>query len=142
MKKYWQVFHDWSLLLRYFWSFVRSAVFLAGCLTVQPCQLANCSSVVHAIYIKSNPMHRLGGALPLPYVQAHVTCGALVAHRHLFVSPSCIPSQYHRTFVPLSASHWNDLSESVFDGVGLLECHYGILMFKTEQQLLELICII
>ena len=30
--------------------------------------------------IKSNPMHHLSGALPLPYVPARVTCGALVAH--------------------------------------------------------------
>ena len=30
--------------------------------------------------IKSNPMHPLSGALPLPYVLARVTRGALVAH--------------------------------------------------------------
>ena len=39
--------------------------------------------------IKSNPMHPLSGALPLPYVPASVTRGALVAHRHSFASPRC-----------------------------------------------------
>ena len=64
-------------------------------------------------------MHPLSGALPLPYVPAHVTRGALVAHRHSFVSPRCRTSQYHRSFVPFSVSLWNDLSDPVFDGVGL-----------------------
>ena len=48
-----------------------------------------------------------------------VTCGALVAHRHSFVPPCCRTSQYHRNFVPLSVSLLNDLSDPVFDGVGL-----------------------
>ena len=39
--------------------------------------------------IKSNPMHPLSGALPLPYVPACVTHGALVAHRHSFAPPRC-----------------------------------------------------
>ena len=69
--------------------------------------------------IKSNPMHALRGALPLPYVPARVTRGALVAHRHSFAPPCCRTSQYRRTFVPLSVSLWNDLSDPVFDGVGL-----------------------
>ena len=64
-------------------------------------------------------MHPLSGALPLPYVPARVTPGALVAHRHSFAAPRCSTSQYHRTFVLLSASLWNDFSETVFDGVGL-----------------------
>ena len=70
--------------------------------------------------IKSNPMHPLSGALPLPYVLAHVTPGALVAHRHSFTPPRCNTSQCHRSFVPLSVSLWNDLSDPVFDGVGLV----------------------
>ena len=70
--------------------------------------------------IRSNPMHPLSGALPLPYVPARVTRGALVAHRHSFVPPRCRTSQYRRSFVPLSVSLWNDLiSDPVFDGVGL-----------------------
>ena len=44
--------------------------------------------------IKSNPMHPLSGALPLSYVPARVTCGALVAHRHSFTHPRCRTSQY------------------------------------------------
>ena len=67
--------------------------------------------------IKSNPMHSLSGALPLPYVPARVTRGALVVHRHSFAPPRCRTSR--RTFVPLSVSLWNDLSDPVFDGVGL-----------------------
>ena len=68
--------------------------------------------------IKSNPMHPLSGALPLPYAPGHVSCGALVAHRQ-FTPPRCMTSQYHRTFVPLSVSLWNDLGDPVFDGVRL-----------------------
>ena len=64
-------------------------------------------------------MHPLSGALPLPYVPARVTHGALVAHKHSFAPPRCGTSQYRRTFVHLSVSLWNDLSDPVFDGVGL-----------------------
>ena len=65
-------------------------------------------------------MHPLsGGALPLPYVPARVTRGACVAHRHSFAAPRCRTSQCRRTFVPHSVSIWNDLSDPVFDGVGL-----------------------
>ena len=70
--------------------------------------------------IKSNPMHPVSGALPLPYEAAHVTRGALVAHRHSFEPPCCRTSQYHRIFVPHSVSLWNDLSDRVFNGVGLV----------------------
>ena len=59
---------------------------------------------VRGVKIKSNPMHPFSSALPLLYVPARVTHGALVAHRHLFVPPCCMTSQYHRTFVPLSVS--------------------------------------
>ena len=51
--------------------------------------------------IMSNPMHTLIGALPLPYVTARVTRGALIAHRHSVEPPRCRTSQYRRTFVPL-----------------------------------------
>ena len=44
--------------------------------------------------INSNPMHPLSGALPLPYVLARVTRGALVAHLHSFGHPRCRKSQY------------------------------------------------
>ena len=112
MRKSWQVFYDRSPLLRYFFSFVlpvleyssavwcsaadshlkplyrvvRSAGFLAGC--ILECNLAYRRSVAELcmlLKIKSNPMHPLSGALPLPYVPAGVTHDALVAHRHPFV---------------------------------------------------------
>ena len=131
MRKSWQVFHDRSLLLRFFWSFVlpvlkyfsavwcsaadshlklvdgvvRSASFLAG--SVLECNLAHRRSVAELCMlfkIKSNPMHPLSSALPLPYVPARVTRGALVAHRHSFAPPRCRTSHYRRTFVPLSVS--------------------------------------
>ena len=64
-------------------------------------------------------MHPLGSALPLPFVPARVTRGVLVAHRHSFAAPRCRTSQYRRTFAPHSISLCNDLSDPVFDGVGL-----------------------
>ena len=132
MRKSWQVFHDRSLLLRSFWRFVlpvleycsaadsnlklldrvvRSAGFLAG--RILECNLAHCQSVAELCMlfkIKSNPMRSLSGALPLPYVPACVTHGALVAHRHSFVPPRCRTSQYRRSVVPLLVSLWNDHS--------------------------------
>ena len=94
MRKSLQVFHDRSLLVRSFWScvlpvleycsvvwcsaadshlklldrVVRSAGFLAG--GVLECNLAHRRSVADLCMlfkIKSNPMHPLSGALPLPY---------------------------------------------------------------------------
>ena len=146
MRKSWQVFHDQSLLRRSFWSLVlpvleycsavwcsatdshlelldrvvRSAGFLAG--GVLECNLAYRRSIAELCIIfkiKSNPMHPLSCELPLPYVPAQVTLGALVTHRHSFAPPCCKTSQYRRSFVPLSVSLWNDLSDPVFDGVGL-----------------------
>ena len=146
IRKSWQVFHDRSLLVRSFWSFIlpvlelcsavwcsaadkrlklpdrvviRSAGFLAG--GVLECNLAHRRSVAKLCMIfkiKSNPMHPLSGALPLPYVPARVTRGALVAHWHSFAPPRCSTSQYLRSFVLLSVSLSNDLSDPVFDCVG------------------------
>ena len=99
---------------------VSSADILVG--GVLDCNLAHRRSVAELCMlfkIKSNPMHPLSGALSLPYVPARVTRGALAAHRHSFAPPCCRTSQYRRTFVPLSVSLWNDLSDPVFDGVGL-----------------------
>ena len=61
-------------------------------------------------------MHSLIGALPLSYVLARVTRGALVSHGRSVAPPRCRTSQYCRTFVPLSVSLWNNLSDPVFDG--------------------------
>ena len=81
---------------------VRSAGFPAG--GVLECNLAHRRYVAELCIlfkIKSNPMHPLSGALPLPYVPAGVTRSALVAHRHSFWLPRYRTSQYRRTFVPL-----------------------------------------
>ena len=59
------------------------------------------------------------GALPLPYVPARVTRGALVAHRHSFAPPRCRTYQYRITSVPFSVSLRNDVCFLVFGGVGL-----------------------
>ena len=67
-----------------------------------------------------NPLHPLYGALPVPYVPVRVTPGAVIAHRYIYAPPRCRTSQYSRTFIPLSVSLWNDLSDHVFDGVGLV----------------------
>ena len=99
---------------------VRSAGILAG--GVLDCNLAHRRSVEELcmIYkIKTNPMHPFNGALPSPYVPARVTRGAFVVHRHSCDPPRCRTSQYRRTFVPLSVSLWNDLTDPVFDSVGL-----------------------
>ena len=64
-------------------------------------------------------MHPLYGALPVPYVPVRVTRGAVIAHRYTYEPPSCRTSQYRRPFIPWSVSLWNDLSDPVFDGVGL-----------------------
>ena len=69
--------------------------------------------------IKYNPMHPLNDALPGPYVRIRVSRGALVAQRYTYAPIRCRTSQYRRTFIPLSVSLWNDLADSVFDGVGL-----------------------
>ena len=146
MRKSWHLFHDRSLLLRSFWSFVlpvleycsalwcsaadshlklldsvvRSAGFLAG--GVVECNLAHRQSVAELCIlfkIKSKPMHLLSSALPLPYVPARVARGALVTHRYSFARRHCRTSQYRRSFVLFSVSLWNDLSDPVFDGVRL-----------------------
>ena len=64
-------------------------------------------------------MHPRNGALPRPYVPVRVTRGALVAHRYTYAPPRCRTLQHSRTFILLSVSHWNDLANPVFDGVGL-----------------------
>ena len=70
--------------------------------------------------IKSNPMHPLSGALPLPYVPARVTLGALVAHigtRSRLVVVGLL--SIAEALCPSLCFFWNDLSDPVFDGVGL-----------------------
>ena len=64
-------------------------------------------------------MHPLCGALPVPYVPVRVTRGAVIAHQFTCAPPRSRTSQYRWTFIPLSVSLWNDLSDPVLDGVGL-----------------------
>ena len=77
-------------------------------------------SVLCMLYkIRCNPMYPLYGALPVPYVPVRVARGAVIAHRYTYAPPRCRTLQYSRTFVPLSVYLWDDLSDPVFDGVGL-----------------------
>ena len=146
LRKSWQVFHDRLPLRRCFRSFVLpvleycSAVwcsaagahlrlldrvvsgssFLTG--GVFECDLAHRRSVavlctLHKI--RCNSMHPLYGAHPVRYVPVRVTRGAVIAHRYTYAPPRSRTSQYRRTFVLWSVSLWNDLSDPVFDSVGL-----------------------
>ena len=69
---------------------------------------------------RCNPVHPLNGALPGPCVPVLVTRSALVAYRYTYALPRCRTLQYSRTFIQFSVSLWNDLADSVFDGVGLV----------------------
>ena len=69
--------------------------------------------------IRCNHLHPLYGALPVPCVPLLVTCGVLVVHQYTYAPSYCRASQYRRTFIPSSVSLWNELSDSVFDAVGL-----------------------
>ena len=62
----------------------------------------------------------LYGALPVLYVSLRVTRGAVITHWYTYAAPRCRTSQYRRTFIPLSVSLWNDLSDPMFDGLGLV----------------------
>ena len=146
LEKSWQVFHDRQLLGRCFIGFVLpvleycsacwcsaadthlrlldrvsgGACFLTG--GVFECDLAHRRSVavLCMLYkIRCNPMHPLYSALIVPYVPVRVTRGAVIAHRYTYAPPRCRTSQYSRTFIPLSVSLWNDLSDPVFEGVRL-----------------------
>ena len=70
--------------------------------------------------IKCNPLHHLYGALPVSYVPVWVTRGTVIVHWYTYAPPRCRTSQYGRTFIPFSLSLWNDLSDLVLDGVGLV----------------------
>ena len=150
LRKSWRVFHDRSLLEWCFRAFVLpvleycSAVWCSAADThlklldravggarfltggVFECDIAHRRSVavLCMLYkIRCNPMHPLNDALPGPHVPMQVTRGALVAHRYTYALPRCRTSQYRGTFVFLSVYLWNDLSDPVFDGVGLAGCN-------------------
>ena len=100
------------------------AVSGAQCLTggVFDCDISHGQSmaVLCMLYkIRCNPVHPLNGALPRPCMPVWVTRCALVTHRYTYAPPRCKTLQYSRTDIPFSVSLWNDLANSVFDGVGL-----------------------
>ena len=97
---------------------VSGASFLTG--GVFECDLAHCWSVVVLciLYkITCNPLHPLYDALAVTSVYAGA--GYTPAHRYTYVPPRCRTSQFRRSFIPLSVSLRDDLSDPVFDGVGL-----------------------
>ena len=99
---------------------VSGASFLTG--GVFECDLTHRRSVAVLCMLhklRCNSMHPLYGALPMPYVPVRVTRVAVIAHRYTYGPPRCRTFQYRRTFIPWSVSLWNDLSDPVFDGVGL-----------------------
>ena len=145
LRKSWQVLHDRLLLGRCFRGFVLrvlkycSAVLCSAAdrhlklldrlvsgdsfLTegVFECDFAHRRSAVLLcmLYkIRSNPIHPLYGAL-VPYVPVRVTRGSVIAHQYTYAPPRSRTSQYLSTFIPLQVSLWNDLSDPVFDDVGL-----------------------
>ena len=99
---------------------VNGASFLTG--GVFECNLAHHRSVAVLCMlhkIRCNSMHPLYGALLVPYVPVQVTRGAVIAHRYTYALPRCRTSLDRRTFIPWWNDLWNDLSDPVFDGVGL-----------------------
>ena len=96
---------------------VSGASFITG--GVFECDLAHRRSVAVLCMLYKIRCNSMLGALPVPYVPMRDTRGAVIAHRYTYVPPRCRTSQYRRTFIPWSVSLWNDLSDPVFDGVGL-----------------------
>ena len=138
LRKSCQVFHNRLLLGRCFRGFVLpvleccSSVWcsagdthlrLLDCLVsgasfltvgVFECDLAHrwSVSVLCMLYkIRCNPKN------PLDRTSVHL---AEIAYRYTYEPSRCRTSQYRRTFIPLSVSQWNDHSDPVLDGVGLV----------------------
>ena len=106
--------------LNYSGPVVSSVSFLIGVVT--QCSIAHRRSVVVLCLlckVRCNPMHPHYDALPLLFVPVLVTRGALVSHRYTYALPRCWILPYHKTFIPLSVSLWNDLGDPVFEGMGL-----------------------
>ena len=80
-------------ILKYWTELSGMLIFGIGVLA---CNLAHRRSVVvlnMLFKIKSNRMHHLSGALPLPYVPARITRDALAIQRHSFAPARCGTSQ-------------------------------------------------
>ena len=99
---------------------VSGARFITGGVSERDISQRRSVAVLCMLYkIRCKPVHPFNGALPGPYVPVRVTRCALVAHQYTYAPPRCRTLQYSRTFIPFSVSLWNDLANSVFDGVGL-----------------------
>ena len=99
---------------------VSGARFLTG--GMFECDIAHCRSVavLCMLYkIRCIPMHPFNDVLTGPYVPVLVTRSALVAHWYTSPPPRFRTSQYHRIFVPLAVSLWNDLADPMFNDMEL-----------------------
>ena len=56
---------------------------------------------MHGSHDQEYPNASSRGALPLPYLSARVTSGALVGHERSYAPLCCRTSQCSKTFVPL-----------------------------------------
>ena len=143
LRKSWRVFHDRSLLGRCFRGFVLpvfeycSAVWCSAAVKLLDRAVSGARFLTVGVFeydishrrsvavlcmlykIRCNTVHPFNGALPGQYVPVRVTRGALVANRYTYAPTRWRTLQYSRTFIPFSVSLWNDLSNPVFDGVGL-----------------------
>ena len=86
-------------------------------------------------------MHFLNCALPVLYVLVRVTRETVIAHQYTYAPPHSRTSQYHRTFIPLPVSLWNDLGDPVFDGVGWWVSRAGPMPFYWPNCLLP-VCLL
>ena len=142
LRKSFQVFHDRSLVGRFFLGFVQPVL--------EYCSALWCSAADTHLNYKTVesvvPVFKLGvclnvtlhivdlwqyyvcctrsgitrcthffGALFVPYVLVLVTRGAVIAHWCTYSPPRCRTSQYSRPFIDFSVSLWNDLSDPVLD---------------------------
>ena len=99
----------------------RGASFLTGCMF--ECNIAHCrsESVLCMLYkIRCNPMHPRYAWRFIRAISESAYYKWCIGRTWVYLGPHrCRTSQYHRTFISLSVSLQNDLSDPVFDGVGL-----------------------
>ena len=88
---------------------VSYAIILTGVCFIE-CNISHRRSVAvlcMLFTIRSNPMHPLYGALPVPFVPVWITSGAFVTDWYTNAPPHCRTSQFRRNFISLSVSLWN-----------------------------------